>query len=61
MTSQFLLSLPRNQVPQWAASYIDYKGLKKLLKSVVIDSQEHGSDIDLAGGISPRRKRGPMS
>lgn len=45
-------SLPRNQVPQWAASYIDYKGLKKLLKSVVIDSQEHGNDIDLAGGIS---------
>lgn len=50
-------SLPRNQVPQWAASYIDYKGLKKLLKSVVIDSQEHGNDIDLAGGISPRLKK----
>ncbi|KAK1836154.1 Glycerophosphodiester phosphodiesterase GDE1 [Podospora conica] len=45
---KFGKNLPRNQVPEWAASYIDYKGLKKLLKSVVVDSQESGKDIDLA-------------
>ncbi|KAH8156340.1 hypothetical protein CIB48_g11907 [Xylaria polymorpha] len=26
-------SLPRNQVPEWASAYINYKGLKKLIKA----------------------------
>ncbi|UPX10729.1 Glycerophosphodiester phosphodiesterase [Ascochyta rabiei] len=39
--------LPRNQVPEWASSYINYKGLKKLIKSAAAASN-HGSDPDLA-------------
>jgi len=40
--------LPRNQVPEWASSYINYKGLKKLIKTAG-DASKHGSDPDLAG------------
>lgn len=45
---KFGQNLPRNQVPEWAASYIDYKALKKLIKSasLAIDADE---DPDLAG------------
>lgn len=43
-----LHSLPRNQVPEWASSYIDYKGLKKLIKADVRASQS-GEKVDLAG------------
>ena len=41
-------SLPRNQVPEWSASYINYKGLKKHIKSVVGRSKQ-GEALDLAG------------
>lgn len=41
-------NLPRNQVPEWAASYINYKGLKKLIKTAA-EASKHGSDLDLAG------------
>lgn len=41
-------SLPRNQVPEWASNYIDYKGLKKLIKADVRASQS-GEKVDLAG------------
>ncbi|KAK3081744.1 hypothetical protein LTS18_003216, partial [Coniosporium uncinatum] len=40
-------NLPRNQVPEWASSYIDYKGLKKLIKSPV-EATKNGQDADLA-------------
>ncbi|TKA69425.1 hypothetical protein B0A49_04766 [Cryomyces minteri] len=30
---KFGQNLPRNQVPEWASSYINYKGLKKLIKA----------------------------
>ena len=40
--------LPRNQVPEWASSYINYKGLKKLIKTAA-EASKHGSDPDLAG------------
>ncbi|KAL6704796.1 Glycerophosphocholine phosphodiesterase [Coniothyrium glycines] len=40
-------NLPRNQVPEWASSYINYKGLKKLIKTAA-DAQKHGADLDLA-------------
>lgn len=40
--------LPRNQVPEWASSYINYKGLKKLIKTAA-DASKQGSDPDLAG------------
>ena len=48
---KFGQTLPRNQVPEWAASYIDYKVLKKLIKSAqkAIEADE---DPDLAGRIS---------
>ncbi|KAF2182168.1 GDPD-domain-containing protein [Zopfia rhizophila CBS 207.26] len=40
-------NLPRNQVPEWASSYINYKGLKKLVKSASI-AVKNGFDPDLA-------------
>lgn len=44
-------SLPRNQVPEWASSYINYKGLKKLIKAAV-HTANSGEKVDLAGGTS---------
>lgn len=41
-------SLPRNQVPEWACSYINYKGLKKLVKAAAKASHD-GEQVDLAG------------
>ena len=41
-------NLPRNQVPEWATSYIDYKSLKKLIKSAAFEAQ-NGRVADLAG------------
>ena len=41
-------NLPRNQVPEWASSYIDYKGLKKLIKAAANTVKEEGG-ADLAG------------
>ncbi|KAK1730542.1 glycerophosphoryl diester phosphodiesterase [Colletotrichum acutatum] len=40
-------SLPRNQVPEWAAFYINYKGLKKLIKAAA-QSAKNGETVDLA-------------
>ncbi|KAJ4306986.1 Glycerophosphocholine phosphodiesterase [Collariella sp. IMI 366227] len=40
-------SLPRNQVPEWAGSYINYKGLKKLIK-LTAKSAQNGEPVDLA-------------
>jgi len=45
-------NLPRNQVPEWASSYIDYKGLKKLVKSPA-EATKNGRDADLAGLFCP--------
>jgi hypothetical protein len=42
-------SLPRNQVPEWASSYINYKGLKKLVKAAAATAST-GEKLDLAGG-----------
>lgn len=41
-------NLPRNQVPEWAPSYINYKGLKKLIK-IAAEATKNGLDLDLAG------------
>jgi len=41
-------NLSRNQVPEWAPSYINYKGLKKLIKTAV-EAAKGGEDPDLAG------------
>ena len=45
---KFGQNLPRNQVPEWAAFYINYKGLKKLIKSAA-ETVNKGGDVDLAG------------
>ena len=47
-TMKFGQNLPRNQVPEWASSYIDYKALKKLIKTAQ-RAIESGEDPDLAG------------
>jgi len=39
--------LPRNQVPEWASSYINYKGLKRLIKAAA-EAVQHGTEPDLA-------------
>ncbi|KAF2266841.1 GDPD-domain-containing protein [Lojkania enalia] len=44
---KFGQNLPRNQVPEWASSYINYKGLKKLIKTAS-EAVKNGSDPDLA-------------
>ena len=43
--------LPQYQVPEWSASYINYKGLKKLIKAAVAIAKT-GRDPDLAGETS---------
>ncbi|KAI5860330.1 Glycerophosphoryl diester phosphodiesterase family-domain-containing protein [Durotheca rogersii] len=40
-------SLPRNQVPEWASSYINYKSLKKLVKAATV-ALRAGETVDLA-------------
>ncbi|KAK5005574.1 hypothetical protein LTR28_007546, partial [Elasticomyces elasticus] len=45
---KFGQNLVRNQVPEWAPSYINYKGLKKLIKSAQHEVEAGGSP-DLAG------------
>ena len=49
---KFGQNLPRNQVPEWASQYIDYKALKKLIKAARKESETHGvEEPDLAGTI----------
>lgn len=45
---KFGRNLSRNQVPEWATSYIKYKALKKLIKSVAEESKR-GEGADTAG------------
>lgn len=45
---KFAQNLPRNQVPEWSSSYINYKGLKKLIKSAQQEENAEGG-ADLAG------------
>ncbi len=52
-------SLPRNQVPEWAGSYINYKALKKLVKALSRAAQD-GEQVDLAGG-HPRTQPDPFT
>ena len=48
LTMKFGHNLPRNQVPEWARFYIDYKVLKKLIKTAQ-EAVKKGLDPDLAG------------
>jgi glycerophosphodiester phosphodiesterase len=50
---KFGQNLPRNQVPEWASSYIDYKALKKLIKAAKLETEKAGGEPDLAGTVSP--------
>ncbi|KAL5362390.1 Glycerophosphoryl diester phosphodiesterase family-domain-containing protein [Aspergillus floccosus] len=45
---KFGRNLSRNVVPEWSASYIKYKALKKLIKSAA-ENVKAGDDADLAG------------
>lgn len=45
---KFGQQLSRNQVPEWAPAYINYKGLKKLIKGAQRGAQG-GGEVDLAG------------
>ncbi|KAE9380344.1 GDPD-domain-containing protein [Stipitochalara longipes BDJ] len=44
---KFGRTLPQSQIPEWASSYINYKGLKKLIKTAVATAKT-GRDPDLA-------------
>ena len=50
---KFGRNLPRNQVPEWATSYINYKGLKKLIKAAAREEEEKqdAESPDLASRI----------
>ena len=41
-------NLPRNQVPEWASQYINYKSLKKLINSAAEEARA-SDHVDLAG------------
>ena len=45
---KFGRNLPRNQVPEWASYYINYKGLKKLIKACT-EATRDGRPADTAG------------
>ncbi|PWY84903.1 GDPD-domain-containing protein [Aspergillus heteromorphus CBS 117.55] len=45
---KFGRNLPRNMVPEWSASYIRYKALKKLIKAAA-ENVKAGQEADLAG------------
>ena len=45
---KFGQQLPRNQVPEWASSYINYKALKKLIKTAG-EVVKNGETVDTAG------------
>ena len=45
---KFGRNLARNQVPEWATSYIKYKALKKLIKSAA-ETERLGENADTAG------------
>jgi glycerophosphodiester phosphodiesterase len=47
---KFAQNLPHNQVPEWASSYIDYKALKKLIKTAKNETRA-GEDADLASTV----------
>ena len=47
---KFGQNLPRNQVPEWAGAYIDYKRLKKLIKTAE-RAVDQGEEPDLAGTL----------
>ncbi|KAI1110958.1 Glycerophosphoryl diester phosphodiesterase family-domain-containing protein [Nemania sp. NC0429] len=44
---KFGRNLPRNQVPEWASAYINYKGLKKLIKAAA-ETAKAGKNVDIA-------------
>ncbi|KAI2622609.1 Glycerophosphoryl diester phosphodiesterase family-domain-containing protein [Xylaria nigripes] len=44
---KFGRSLPRNQVPDWASSYINYNGLKQLIKAAA-ERARAGEEVDIA-------------
>ena len=45
---KFGRNLPRNQVPEWSTSYLQYKALKKLIKSAGKETKR-GDSADTAG------------
>ncbi|KIW99978.1 uncharacterized protein Z518_10906 [Rhinocladiella mackenziei CBS 650.93] len=45
---KFGRNLSRNQVPEWASAYINYKALKKLIKAAAEGEKQDGN-LDLAG------------
>ena len=47
---KFGRDLPRNQVPEWASAYINYKGLKQLIKTAV-EQAKRGEKADTAGMV----------
>ena len=50
---KFGRNLPQNQVPEWSASYIQYKALKKIIKSASNEAK-HGDSADTAGQFLPQ-------
>ena len=53
---KFGQNLQRNQVPEWADEYINYKALKKIIKSASLQAKS-GGDTDLAGLFCAERAR----
>jgi glycerophosphodiester phosphodiesterase len=47
---KFGRNLPRNVVPEWSSSYINYKALKKLIKAASEDAKANKT-ADLVGKL----------
>ena len=54
---KFGKNLPRNQVPEYANFYINYRGLKKIIG---IEATKDG-DADLAGALVSDRRCGGLT
>lgn len=55
---KFGRNFPRNQVPEWASQYMNYKSLKKLIKNAQSDGQDDQKP-DLAGRTGLRLSLSP--
>ena len=60
LAADTILSLPRNQVPAWAESYINYKELKKQIKAAA-NATGAGEEVDLAGVVVSSSPEAPST
>lgn len=53
---KFGSNLQQSQIPEWASYYIDYKSLKKLIKSIKEEPVPEDTEYDTSGQYASRRE-----